>query len=40
MTADNEAIEYENHDSARQTLADRISPRILNAPARLGGPDA
>jgi methylated-DNA-[protein]-cysteine S-methyltransferase len=29
------AYASENHDSVLQTLADRISPRILNAPARL-----
>jgi methylated-DNA-[protein]-cysteine S-methyltransferase len=27
----------ENHDAVLQTLADRISPRILHAPARLDG---
>jgi methylated-DNA-[protein]-cysteine S-methyltransferase len=29
------AYASENHDTVLQTLADRISPRILNAPARL-----
>jgi methylated-DNA-[protein]-cysteine S-methyltransferase len=29
------AYAAENHDSVLQTLADRISPRVLNAPARL-----
>ncbi|HEX3284752.1 MAG TPA: methylated-DNA--[protein]-cysteine S-methyltransferase [Mycobacterium sp.] len=29
------AYASENHDAVLQTLADRISPRILNAPARL-----
>jgi methylated-DNA-[protein]-cysteine S-methyltransferase len=29
------AYETENHDSVLQSLADRISPRVLNAPGRL-----
>jgi methylated-DNA-[protein]-cysteine S-methyltransferase len=29
------AFASENHDTVLQTLADRISPRVLNAPARL-----
>lgn len=29
------AYASENHDTVLQTLADRISPRVLNAPARL-----
>jgi methylated-DNA-[protein]-cysteine S-methyltransferase len=29
------AYASENHDTVLQTLSDRISPRILNAPARL-----
>jgi methylated-DNA-[protein]-cysteine S-methyltransferase len=31
------AYATENHDTVLQSLADRISPRILNAPARLDG---
>jgi methylated-DNA-[protein]-cysteine S-methyltransferase len=32
------AYASEGHDTVLRTLADRISPRILNAPARLDGP--
>jgi methylated-DNA-[protein]-cysteine S-methyltransferase len=31
------AYASEDHDAVLQTLADRISPRVLNAPARLDG---
>jgi methylated-DNA-[protein]-cysteine S-methyltransferase len=32
------AFDSEDHDGVLQALADRISPRILNAPGRLDGP--
>ncbi len=32
------AYSSENHDAVLQTLTDRISPRVLHAPARLEGP--
>ena len=32
------AYASEGHDAVLQALADRISPRVLNAPARLDGP--
>jgi methylated-DNA-[protein]-cysteine S-methyltransferase len=32
------AFDNEDHDGVLQTLADRISPRILNVPGRLDGP--
>jgi methylated-DNA-[protein]-cysteine S-methyltransferase len=32
------AYQAEHHDEVLQTLADRISPRVLNAPARLDQP--
>jgi methylated-DNA-[protein]-cysteine S-methyltransferase len=32
------AFDSEDHDAVLQALADRVSPRILNAPGRLDGP--